>query len=218
MNNSPATIYLVDDDASFLTAVSRLLRAGGYAVQIFSSSAEFLQRPAGETLGCVVLDLHMPGAGGLELQTALAEADDPMPVIFLTGHGDIPTSVRAMRQGAVDFLTKPVKKEPLFEAVGRALARNVAERERRACLRALQERYDTLTPREREVLAHVIAGQLNKQIAGDLHTCERTIKAHRAAIMNKLSLQSVAELVRFAQELGVPPAATSDLPLEGSPP
>ncbi len=218
MNNSPATIYLVDDDASFLTAVSRLLRAGGYAVQIFSSSAEFLQRPAGDTLGCVVLDLHMPGAGGLELQTALAEADDPMPVIFLTGHGDIPTSVRAMRQGAVDFLTKPVKKEPLFEAVGRALARNVAERERRACLRALQERYDTLTPREREVLAHVIAGQLNKQIAGDLHTCERTIKAHRAAIMNKLSLQSVAELVRFAQELGVPPAATSDLPLEGSPP
>ena len=218
MNNSPATIYLVDDDASFLTAVSRLLRAGGYAVQIFSSSAEFLQRPAGDTLGCVVLDLHMPGAGGLELQTALAEADDPMPVIFLTGHGDIPTSVRAMRQGAVDFLTKPVKKEPLFEAVGRALARNVAERGRRACLRALQERYDTLTPREREVLAHVIAGQLNKQIAGDLHTCERTIKAHRAAIMNKLSLQSVAELVRFAQELGVPPAATSDLPLEGSPP
>ena len=218
MNNSPATIYLVDDDASFLTAVSRLLRAGGYAVQIFSSSAEFLQRPAGDTLGCVVLDLHMPGAGGLELQTALAEADDPMPVIFLTGHGDIPSSVRAMRQGAVDFLTKPVKKEPLFEAVGRALARNVAERERRACLRALQERYDTLTPREREVLAHVIAGQLNKQIAGDLHTCERTIKAHRAAIMNKLSLQSVAELVRFAQELGVPPAATSDLPLEGSPP
>ena len=218
MNKARLLIAVVDDEESVRIAIRRLLRSANMNAETFSSGAEFLESMKGNQPDCVVLDLHMPGAGGLELQTALAEADDPMPVIFLTGHGDIPTSVRAMRQGAVDFLTKPVKKEPLFEAVGRALARNVAERERRACLRALQERYDTLTPREREVLAHVIAGQLNKQIAGDLHTCERTIKAHRAAIMNKLSLQSVAELVRFAQELGVPPAATSDLPLEGSPP
>jgi FixJ family two-component response regulator len=205
MNPSPTTIHVVDDDPSFLTAVSRLLRAAGYAVQTFSSAAEFLNRPPSDTPGCVVLDLRMPGPNGMELQTALAKADNPLPVIFLTGHGDIPTSVRAMRQGAVDFLTKPVKKEALFEAVGRALAQNVAERERRARLRSLREQYDKLTPREHEVVTHVVAGRLNKEIASDLGTCERTIKAHRAAIMDKLALQSLAELVRFAQEVGIQP-------------
>lgn len=204
------TIHLVDDDPSVLTAVSRLLRAGGYHVRAFSSAADFLSRRSEDTPGCIVLDLRMPGPGGMELQAALAEARNPLPVIFLTGHGDIPTSVRAMRRGAVDFLTKPVKKEVLFEAVGRALALDAANREERARLRALRERYAKLTPREREVVAHVVAGQLNKQIALDLGTSERTIKAHRAAIMEKLAIQSVVELARLAQDLGIHPAANPD--------
>jgi FixJ family two-component response regulator len=205
-SHSPlATIFVVDDDASFLVAVSRLLRAGGYAVQTFSSSAEFLKRPLTDSRGCVVVDLRMPGPSGMELQAALEGADNPLPVIFLTGHGDISTSVRAMRRGAVDFLTKPVKKEALFDAVRRALALDASGRAQRERVGALRERYQALTPREREVLAHVVAGQLNKQIAGDLGTCERTIKAHRAAIMDKLGVESVADLVRFSQELGIQP-------------
>ena len=200
------TVHVVDDDPSFLTAVSRLLRAGGYQVQTYASSADFLKRPSAGTPGCVVLDLRMPGPDGMALQAALDEADSPLPVVFLTGHGDIPTSVRAMRQGAVDFLTKPVKKEALFDAVRRALASDASAREQRARRRALREAYEALTPREREVLTHVVAGQLNKQTAGDLGTCERTIKAHRAAIMQKLGVASVADLVRFAQELGIRPA------------
>ena len=205
--NSPATVFVVDDDAAFLTAVSRLLRAGGHSVETFRSAAEFLERPDRDAPGCVLLDLRLPGPNGMEIQAALSTADNPMPVIFLTGHGDIPTTVTAMRRGAVDFLTKPVKKEALFEAVRRALALDAAARRQRARLRMLQERYDALTPREREVMAHVITGQFNKEIAGDLGTSERTIKAHRAALLNKLALRSVAELARFAQDLGVPPAA-----------
>ena len=207
MNFSPATIRLVDDSPSFLTAISRLLRAAGYSVQTFLSAAEFLQHANDDTPGCVVLDLRMPGAGGMELQTALVKSGMRLPVIFLSGHGDIPTSVRAMRRGAVDFLTKPVKKEALFDAVQRALTIDASEREQRVRLRALRERYAALTPREREVMAHVVAGRLNKQIAADLGTAERTIKAHRAALMEKLHLHSVAELVRLAQELDVQPVA-----------
>ena len=145
----------------------------------------------------------MPGLSGLELQEALAKADHPLPLVFLTGHGDIPTSVHAMRRGAEDFLTKPVKKQALFDAVQRALARDARERAQRARQRQLRVRFDALTPREREVLAHVLNGQLNKQVAGDLGTSERTIKAHRANIMAKLQVQSVAELARLAQEAGV---------------
>ncbi len=207
----PSTIYLVDDDQSFLRAVSRLLRAAGYTVQTFSSAADFLQRPPADTPGCVVVDLRMPGLDGMQLQAMLARTESPPPVIFLTGHGDIPTSVRAMRGGAVDFLTKPVKKEALFEAVDRALARSAAEREQHERLRGWRERYGRLTPREREVLAHVIAGRLNKQIADDLGASERTIKAHRAAIMEKLAVASVADLVRLAQDLGVRPASGDEL-------
>ncbi len=205
-----ATIHVVDDDASFLTAISRLLRAGGYNVRTFSSAGQFLARPSPDTPGCVLLDLRLPGPDGMELQAALAKADNPLPVIFLTGHGDIPTSVRAMRCGAVDFLTKPVKQAALFDAVRRALDRDAAERRARSRRAQLQQRYHTLTPREREVLPHLLAGQLNKQIAGDLGTSERTIKAHRAALMTKLAVGSVAELVRFSQELGVQPRGGSE--------
>jgi FixJ family two-component response regulator len=204
--DTAATVFVVDDDASFLTALSRLLRAAGYTVHAFSSAVEFLRHPPSDSPGCVILDLKMPGPGGLELQTALAEADNPLPVIFLTGHGDIPTSVRAMRRGAVDFLTKPVKKEALFEALQRALAQEASARQHRERTRVLRARYDTLTPRQREVLMHVVAGQPNKRIACDLNACERTIKAHRAAIMERLNVTSLAELVRFAQEVGVPSA------------
>lgn len=200
---------MVDDDAPFLMAVSRLLRAGGYDVRTYASAADFLARRTPEAAGCVVLDLRLPGTGGLEIQTAVTDGDDPLPVIFLTGHGDIPTSVAAMRKGAVDFLTKPVRKEALYAAVSRALEQDAVARRQRTRRRELQARYDALTPREREVLAHVISGQLNKQIADDLGTCERTVKAHRAAIMSKLTVASVAELVGFARELGVQPAGAT---------
>ncbi len=199
-----SVIYVVDDDTSFLTAVTRLLRAGGYEVRAFTSAARFLENPPGDAPGCVIVDLRMPGVSGLELQDALAKADNPLPLVFLTGHGDIPTSVRAMRQGAEDFLTKPVKKQALFGAVERALARDARERARRAHQRELRARFDALTPREREVLRHVLSGQLNKQVAGDLGTSERTVKAHRASIMAKMGVQSVAELARLAQEAEFP--------------
>ena len=196
-------IHVVDDDASFLTAMTRLLRGGGYEVRAFPSAAEFLQSPPADTPGCVIVDLQMPGVGGLELQDTLKKEANALPLVFLTGHGDIPTSVQAMRQGAEDFLTKPVKKQALFEAVQRALDRHAREREQRARQRELRARFDALTPREREVLTHVLSGQLNKQIAGDLGTSERTIKAHRANLMAKVRVQSVAELARLAQEAGL---------------
>jgi len=195
-------VFVVDDDASFLTAITRLLRAGSYLHQTFTSATEFLETPPADVPGCIIADLHLPGPSGLELQDALAMADNPLPIIFLTGQGDIPTSVHAIKQGAEDFLTKPVKREILFAAIERALARNAQERTQRARHRKLCARFDALTPREREVLRQVTRGQLNKQIAGELDASERTIKAHRANIMAKLQVQSVAELVRLAQEAG----------------
>jgi len=202
VNDTKHVVRVVDDDPSFRNAVSRLLRAGGYPVETFTSATEFLQTACTEAPGCILLDLHMSGPSGLDLQDALAKAGQPLPVIFLTGQGDIPSSVQAMREGAEDFLTKPVKREVLFATIERALARDAQEREKRNRRRELIARFETLTPREHEVLAHVVRGQLNKQIAGDLGTSERTIKAHRANIMAKLQVQSVAELVRLAQEAG----------------
>jgi FixJ family two-component response regulator len=196
------TIFIVDDDASFRNAVARLVRAGGYAVETFASASEFLQSARTDVPGCVLLDLQMPGPSGLDVQSALARSENPLPIIFLTGHGDIPTSVHAMRGGADDFLTKPVKKEVLFPALERALARDAQERGRRVRRRELRVRFDTLTPREREVLTHVLRGQLNKQIAADLAAAERTIKAHRANLMAKLQVQSVAGLAHLAHEAG----------------
>ena len=203
MNTATAIIRIVDDDASFRNAMSRLVRAGGYSVQTFGSAREFLQAARTEVPGCVLLDLQMPDSNGLDVQSALARSENPLPIIFLTGHGDIPISVQAMRKGAEDFLTKPVKKQALFGAIERALARDAQERGQRARRRELRALFDALTGREREVLGHILSGQLNKQIADDLVASERTIKAHRANLMAKLHVQSVAELAHLAHEAGI---------------
>ena len=197
------TVQLVDDDPSFLTATSRLLRASGFAVKTFSSASEFLAHFDTDAPGCVVADLQMPGMNGLDLQSALARSCNPPPILFLTGHGDIPSSVVAMRSGAEDFLEKPAPKEKLLDAVRRALARDAQDREKRNRQRELRARFDMLTKREFEVLAHVVQGRLNKQIASDLGIHERTVKLHRTAITRKLRVQSVAELTRLTDEAGI---------------
>jgi FixJ family two-component response regulator len=198
-----AVIHVVDDDASFLTAVSRLLRASGFAVNTFSSAREFLSQLAPGTHGCVLADLQMPGMNCLELQEALAKSGNPIPVVFLTGAGDIPSTVRAMRRGAEDFLRKQAPKNELLDAVKRALARDSREHADRARLRQLRAPFDALTPRDREVLAHVLRGQLNKQIARDLGVDERSVKRHRTSIMTKLKVESVAELTHLVHAAGL---------------
>jgi len=200
--SSTPLVRIVDDDASFRTALARLLRAAGFAVQAFASAEEFLAGPAREVPGCVLVDLQMPGLSGLDLQHALAQDGRGLPVIFLSGHGDIPTTVHAMRRGAEDFLTKSAPKEELLAAVHRALARDARERAERARRDAVRARFAALTPREREVLQHVVQGQLNKQIAFDLGIHERTVKAHRTAITTKLGVSSVAELTTLWLEAG----------------
>ena len=213
MTASEPIVHIVDDDASFLAATSRLLRASGFAVRTFASAAEFLAQREDDAPGCVLADLQMPGMNGIELQAALARSHNPLPILFLTGHGDIPSSVRAMRDGAEDFLEKRAPKAQLLDALKRALARDTREREVRALQRELRARFDRLTPREFEVLGHVVRGQLNKQIAGDLGIHERTVKLHRTAITTKLRVQSVAELTRLTDEAGLFTTPAPDLPL-----
>jgi len=194
------TVYLVDDDAGVRKAVSRLLRARGYDVQSYSSPQEFLQQQDPAAAGCAVLDVAMPGLDGLALQRALTAGGSRRPVIFITGKGDVPTSVRAMKAGALDFLTKPVREKDLLEAIQRAQTRDAELRQLRSELDSIQAKINTLTPREREVFTHVVAGRLNKQIAGDLGTVEKTIKVHRSRMMEKLGLRSVTDLVRMAEK------------------
>ena len=206
------TVHIVDDDASFLAATARLVRASGFAVKTFSSASDFLAQRDADVPGCVLADLQMPGMNGLDLQSALARTRDPLPILFLTGHGDIPSSVRAMRRGAVDFLEKCAPKEKLLHALQRALARDARARNARAWQRGLSARFDTLTEREFEVLAHVVQGKLNKQIAADLGIHERTVKLHRTAITTKLGVHSVAELRRLTLEAGIFTAVASTFP------
>ena len=196
------TVYLVDDDPGVLKALSRLLRARGYEVKPYASPQLFLEEHDMAGPGCAVLDVSMPGLDGLELQGALtASAGSHRPVVFITGKGNIPTSVRAMKAGAIDFLTKPVNDNDLFEAISRAEARDAQSRQLHSELQSIQAKMETLTPREREVLVHVVAGRLNKQIAGDLGTVEKTIKVHRSRMMEKLGIRTVADLVRMAGKL-----------------
>jgi FixJ family two-component response regulator len=212
MSATEPIVHLVDDDASFLAAIARLLRASGFAVNAFSSASEFLEQRDANAAGCVLADLEMPEMSGLELQSALARTCNPLPILFLTGHGDIPSTVHAMRGGAEDFLEKRASKEKLLNAVNRALARDARERVERARQRELRARFATLTNRELEVLGHVVLGRLNKQIAADLCIHERTVKLHRTAITAKLRVQSVAELTRLTDEAGIFTTSTRTFP------
>jgi FixJ family two-component response regulator len=197
----PGIVHVVDDDRAFRTGIGRLLSAAGHAPRLYASAAEYLAAHDAKGPACLLLDLRMPGPTGLDLQTALAGREDAHPVIFLSGHGDIPSTVRAMQGGAVDFLTKPVPTVILLEAIGRALERDLERQHRAERAGELKARYASLTPREREVMAGVVAGRLNKQICFSLHAAERTIKTHRSRVMEKMRVRSVADLVRVAEEL-----------------
>ncbi len=201
MSDVEPTVFIVDDDPAVLKSLSRLLRATRFTVVTFGSPQEFLEQHNPHIPGCLVLDVAMPGLNGLELQEALRVKGSAIPIIFLTGHGDIPMSVQAMKGGALDFLTKPVRDEDLLKAVEAALEKDRIERQSRAELDDIEKRLATLTPREREVLTHVVSGQLNKQIAYDLGTVEQTVKVHRARVMEKMKVNSVAELVRLTERL-----------------
>ena len=203
MNAAVPTVFIVDDDQGVLVALSRLLRASGYETRTYASPQALFERHDPETPGCLVLDVALPGLSGLELQRALARSGCDRPIVFITGGGDIPTTVQAMKAGAVDFLTKPFADEELLAAVRVAIERDHQSRAARAGLRSIVERLAMLTQREREVLEAVIAGRRNKQIAADLGTVEKTIKVHRARVMKKMGAESVAELVRLAAHGGV---------------
>lgn len=212
-----AAVFVIDDDASFLKSVSRLLSAVGYTVYAFGSAEAFLGQLSPEMTGCIVADLQMPGMDGLKLQQALAKTTNPLPIIFLTGQGDIPTSVSAMRSGAEDFLTKRAPKEDLLAAIERALDRDKIERKERGRLHELRHRFDDLSERELEVLSHVVRGKMNKEIAADLNINERTVKLHRTNITRKLKVHSVAELTRLADEARLfDPGNMSNLRAEGT--
>lgn len=204
MTTSDAIVFLLDDEPGMLKALTRLLKAEGFTVQAFTSAKTFLESYRPETPGCLVLDVAMPELNGLELQEHLTRAGLLVPIVFLTGHGDIPMSVQAIKSGAVDFLTKPVKDDELLRAVRAALQRAEEQRELIFEIALLQKRYASLTPRESEVMAHVVAGRLNKQIADDLGAGEHTIKIHRARVMHKMGVESLADLVRAAERLGLP--------------
>ena len=211
-----ANIHILDDDESFRVATSRLLRAAGYDVYTYSDVASFLLARFDETPGCILLDVRMPGFNGLELQEALVIRTDTLPIIFLSGYGDVPSTVRAMKAGAIDFLTKPVQREVLINAIENALAHDAKERLFRQQVRKWRSYYGTLTARELEVFEGVISGKMNKEIASELSAAERTIKAHRSQVMKKMHAASLAELVHIADQLqagkgtlpAVPPRAS----------
>ena len=203
MTDIAPIVFVVDDDPSVRKSLTRLIASAGYTVQAFASAREFLARVEPRGACCLVLDVRMPGLTGLDLQEALAHALHRTPIIFITGHGDVPMSVRAMKGGAVDFLTKPFDVESLLEAIQRAVAQDVRTLHDEAHTRHIRERVQTLTPRETEVFALVVTGMLNKQIAGELGIGEKTVKVHRARVMEKMHAGSVAELVRLADGVGV---------------
>ena len=209
MSEADFTIFIVDDDPAVLRALARLLAAAGCRTKTFASPEAFLSAHDPAEPGCAVFDVAMPDVDGLELQQLLFDSGIERPIIFVTGRGDIPTSVRAMRAGAVDFLTKPVSGDALLAAVARARQLDAQIRQDRSESASIEARLATLTPREREVLTHVVAGRLNKQIAGDLGTVEKTIKVHRGRVMSKLGVRTVQDLVRLAERAGIRPRPES---------
>ena len=202
MIEADAIVFVVDDDPSVRRSTERLLRTAGFKVQTHSSAREFLDAHRPEGPACLVLDVRMPGLSGMDLQSELAQLRIHIPIIFITAHGDIPMSVRAMKAGAVEFLTKPFRGRSLVDAVHAAIERDRSAHKERSETQELRERYEQLTPREREVMPLIASGMLNKQVAGELATTERTIKFHRAHIMQKMKAQSLAELVRMVEKLG----------------
>jgi len=201
-----AIILVVDDDVSVREALEGLIRSAGWTVETFVSAQEFLERPLADAPGCLVLDVQLPGLSGLDLQKRMAEINLEIPIIFITGHGDIPMTVQAMKAGALEFLTKPFADQDLLKAIQQAVERDRAARQRRAKMRELRGHYESLTPREREVMERVAAGLLNKQIAAELGISEITVKAHRGQVMRKMLAGSLAELVTISETLGIRPA------------
>ncbi len=204
-----SVIHIVDDDEAFRTAISRVLKAAGYSVAIYPSAGDFLLKAPGERPACLLLDVRMPGPSGLELQQALVERGETLPIIFLTGFGDVPTSVRAMKAGAIDFLTKPVERKALLEAVKNALARDEQGRAECEKIKGVQKRFGLLSARERDVFSRAVSGMLNKEIAAELGMSERTVKAHRAHVMDKMEAHSFAELVQLSTLLTAHPFGTA---------
>jgi FixJ family two-component response regulator len=197
------TIVVIDDDASIRKALDNLLKSVGFEVELFASPQEFLQSDRPDRPGCIVLDVRFPGRSGLDMQRDLGKANARLPIIFITGYGDVPMSVRAMKAGAVEFLTKPFRDQDLLDAVGTALEEDRTRRAGEMRLAELRTRFDMLTARERQVLSLVVAGRLNKQIAGDLGVSEMTVKMHRRQVMRKMQASGVAQLVRLADQLGI---------------
>lgn len=196
-------VYVIDDDPSMRNAIEDLLQSVGLGIRVFPSAQEFLDAARPDAPGCIVLDVRLPGQSGLDFQRQISGTAMELPIVFITGHGDVPMSVRAMKSGAVEFLTKPFRDQELIDAIHAALERDRARRADASALAGLRARFDALTPREREVLLHVVSGRLNKQIAADLGLSEATVKMHRGQIMRKMQAGSLPELVRMADRLGV---------------
>ena len=197
-------VFVVDDDPSVCRAIKRLVESVGLHVEMFGSASEFMSSSRPEIASCLVLDIRLPGIGGLDFQRELAGADIHIPIIFITGHGDIPMSVRAMKAGAVEFLTKPFRDQDLLDAIQVGLARDRARRQRQSETAVLRERFESLTPREREVLPLIVSGLLNKQVAAEIGTSEATVKVHRSQLMRKMGADSLPELVRMAEKMSLP--------------
>ena len=204
MREADAVVFVVDDDAAVRRSLDNLIRSVGLRAETFASAQEFLSSKRPDVPGCLVLDVRLPGLSGLDLQNRMAEADMEIPIIFITGHGDIPMTVQAMKAGAVEFLTKPFREQDLLDAIQQALERDSQAREQRAEIEGLRRRFASLTPREREVMVLMVAGLLNKQIAGELGASETTVKIHRHNVMGKMGAGSLADLVRMADKLRTP--------------